>query len=317
MLCRHLLPALVAALTVGMAGPAQSADAAAGHAPAHMTNLTVGVLPVSDSAPIYIANKQGLFAKRGLSVKMVPAPDGPAATSGLISGQMQFAFASYVPFILAVSKGAPLVLASPSEMTTGVPSGIVVLDKSKYKTTAELSGAKIAVSALVNIGTVAIRQHVGAAGVDVKSIRFVALPFPNMLAALEHGQVDAAWLVEPFLTQALSMGARVLFNPFALPMPDVPMAGYMTMKKYAADNPTIVARFNEALQEGAKIAKDNPQVYRETLPTFTKIPAAVAAKMQLNTFSPKAPQEAMQTLSDLMAKDKLLDSQFDVTPLYH
>jgi NitT/TauT family transport system substrate-binding protein len=316
MLIRKLLPALVAALTLGMAMPAQSADAPAEHAPAKITNLTVGVLPISDTVAIYIADKQGLFAKRGLSIKVVPAPGGAAATSGLLSGQMQFAFGSYVPFILAAAKGAPLVLASPTEMTSGVPSGLVVLANSKYKKTAELAGAKIAVSALANIGTVAIREQISAAGVDAASIKYVALPFPNMLAALEHGQVDAAWLVEPFLTQALEMGARVLFNPFAAPMPDVPMAGYMATKKYVADNPQIVARFNEALQEGADIAKKNPQTYRDMLPTYTKIPPTVAAKMQLNTFSSQAPQAGMQKLADLMAKSKLLDGHFDVAPLY-
>lgn len=280
------------------------------------TNLTVGVLDVTDTAPLRLAIKDGYFAKAGLNVKTTPAPGAAQATAGLVSGQMQFAFGSYVPFILAASEGAPLVLASQTEMTSGVPSGLVVLNDSKAKTAADLKDAKIGVSALTNIGTLAISQHLDAAGVAPSSVHYVALPFPNMLAALQHQQVDAAWLVEPFLTQAVEAGARVLFNPFAAPMPDLPMAGYMTTKTYAEAHPDIVKKFDQAMQQAAVKLSSDPQAFQSLLPTYTAIPTAVASKIKLNTFTPQAPQASMQQLSDLMATDGLLKAKFDVAGFY-
>ena len=314
--------AAVAALSLAMAltacsgnSSSSSSDGASGSS-GGTTTLTVGVLDVADTAPLRIAVKEGYFAKEGLTVNTTPAPGAAEATAGLVSGQMQFAFGSYVPFILAAQQGAPLTLASQTEMTTGVPSGLVVLKDSKYKSAADLAGAKVAVSALTNIGTLAIRQHLSGAGVSPDSVHYVALPFPNMLAALQHHQVDAAWLVEPFLTQAEGAGARVLFNPFASPMPEVPMAGYMTTQKYASANPEIVKKFDKALQEAAAEASSNPEAFRSILPTYTAIPATAAAKMQLNKFASQAPQTSMQALSDLMLKDGLMKTKFDVASLY-
>lgn len=280
------------------------------------TNLTVGVLDITDTAPLRLAIKDGYFAKVGLNVKTTPAPGAAQATAGLVSGQMQFAFGSYVPFILAAAQGAPLTLASQTEMTTGVPSGLVVLNDSKAKTAADLKDAKIGVSALTNIGTLAISQHLDAAGVSPSSVHYVALPFPNMLAALQHKQVDAAWLVEPFLTQAVEAGARVLFDPFSAPMPDLPMAGYMTTKTYAAAHPDIVKKFDQALQQAAAKVTSDPQTFQAILPSYTAISAAVASKIKLNTFTSQAPQASMQQLSDLMLKDGLLKAKFDVASFY-
>jgi NitT/TauT family transport system substrate-binding protein len=280
------------------------------------TNLTVGVLDVTDTAPLRIAIKEGYFAKEGLNVKTTPAPGAAQATAGLVSGQMQFAFGSYVPFILAASQGAPLRLASQTEMTSGVPSGLVVLNDSKAKTAADLKDAKIGVSALTNIGTLAISQHLSGAGVSPSSVHYVALPFPNMLAALQHKQVDAAWLVEPFLTQAVEAGARVLFDPFSAPMPDVPMAGYMTTNTYASAHPDIVKKFDQALQEAAAKATSDPQTFQSILPSYTSITSAVASKIKLNTFTSEASQTSMQQLADLMLKDGLLKAKFDVASFY-
>ena len=44
-------------------------------------------------------------------------------------------------------------------------------------------------------------------GVAAGQVSVVELPFAQMLAPLQRGQFDAAWLPEPFLTMALGRGA--------------------------------------------------------------------------------------------------------------
>ncbi len=318
---RGLLSTALLAFVFGVPAHAASGESTSGgSAPAATgptTKVTVGVLNVSDAAPLYLAIRDGIFARHGLSVETTPAPGAAQATSGLMSGDMQFAFGSYVPFILAAQKGVPLKIAAPADDVNDSYSRVVVTKDSAVNGTADLKGRKIAVSALVNFGTVAIQEALKAAGVDPKSVTFVTFPFPNMVAALEHGQVDAAWLVEPFLTQARDSGkTRDLFNPFAGTMQDIPAAGYMMTAGYAKSNPEVAVNFRRAMAEASSRAAADPTAVRQLIPTFTKIPESTAAKIALPTYTSVLEPAKLQHLADVMAGNGLLGKAFDASVFF-
>lgn len=307
-----------AVLALALCAPADAAsDAPAISGADSMMHVTVGVLNVSDAAPLYLAIRDGIFARHGLSVQTTPAPGAAQATSGLMSGGMQFAFGSYVPFILAAQKGVPLKIAAPADDVNDSYSRVVVAKDSTVNSTADLNGRKVAVSALVNFGTVAIQEALKAAGVDPGSVTFVTFPFPNMVAALEHGQVDAAWLVEPFLTQARDSGkTRDLFNPFAGTMEGVPAAGYMMTAGYAKSHPEVVAGFRRAMAEASSRAAADPSAVRQLIPTFTRIPESMAAKIALPSYTSKVEPTKLQHLADVMSSNGLLGKRFDTSVFF-
>lgn len=53
------------------------------------TNIVVDAFPAIDSAGLYIAQTQGLFAAQGLHVTIVPTPAIPPSTQTLVNGQEQ------------------------------------------------------------------------------------------------------------------------------------------------------------------------------------------------------------------------------------
>ncbi len=57
--------------------------------PLEKTNIVVDAFPVIDSAGLYIAQPQGLFAAQGLHVTIVPVTTPPPSTQDLINGQEQ------------------------------------------------------------------------------------------------------------------------------------------------------------------------------------------------------------------------------------
>lgn len=305
-------------LALGLRTPpataASTTDANRADAP---VKVTVGVLNVSDTAPLFLAIREGIFTRHGLSVETTPAPGAAQATSGLVSGDMQFAFGSYVPFILAAQRGVPLRLAAPADNVNNDFSRIVVAHDSAVRSTADLAGKRVAVSALINFGTLGIQEALKAAGVDPKQVTFVSFPFPNMLSALEHGQVDAAWLVEPFLTQARDSGkTRDLFDPFAGTMQDVPAAGYMMSASWARANADVAARFRQAMAEASKRAAGDPAAVRAAIPTFTKIPEAIATRIGLPAYTAELDRARLQHLSDLMSDNGLLPGHFDTAVFF-
>ena len=70
-----------------------------------------------------------------------------------------------------------------------------------------------------------MRASVRKAGGDPAKVKFVELPFPDMPAALQAGQVDAIFVVEPFLTAALGAGRRkVASATTSTPRPNLTVA---------------------------------------------------------------------------------------------
>ena len=91
-----------------------------------------------------------------------------------------------------------------------------------YPAPKDLAGKKIAVNTQKNIGDTTVRESVRKDGGDPSNIKFVEMPFANMPAALEKGDIDAAWVVEPSLAVAKDMGARVVAWNFVDAAPTSP-----------------------------------------------------------------------------------------------
>lgn len=275
-------------------------------------DITVGVLEIADTAPFFMAIEEGIFEKHNLNVETVPAPGGAQAASGLVSGDMQFAFGSYIPFILSTQQGAGLKIASNAVNPSETFSRVVVNGSSDLQSIDDLEGKTVAVSALTSIGSVAAQESMKAAGLNPDDVTFVEMPFPNMSAALQKDQIDAAWVVEPFLTQSKEAGARELFNLFAGDMATVPLAGYMMSASWAADNPEVVENFRAAMQEATEMAQSDEAAVRAIIPSYTGVPEDLALTIALPTFEAQVDFDALQRLADSMVDLGIMEEEFDV-----
>src|SRR5262249_17504272 len=90
-------PAVTRAALLGGGGARGGARAPA----VEKTDLTVGAVPVADSAALYIAQRRHLFAAEGLHVKIVPVVSGATAISGQLAGKFDVVLGNYVSYILA------------------------------------------------------------------------------------------------------------------------------------------------------------------------------------------------------------------------
>ena len=132
-------------------------------------------------------------------------------------------------------------------------SAVVVPGGSDIQSVADLEGRRVAVNNLKNIGEVTIRKGIEDAGGDGSNVEFVELPFPEMPAAVAGGNVDAAWVVEPFVTVATGQGARAVFYPFAEPIEDLTVATYFTLEPTIQEDPEMVDAFQAAINESLRV----------------------------------------------------------------
>lgn len=79
---------------------------------------------------------------------------------------------------------------------------ILVGKNSPIQRPQNLAGKTVAANILNNIQTLTADNVLSADGVNIKSIHYIVVPFPSMGAAVESGKVDAAYMLEPFVTEA-------------------------------------------------------------------------------------------------------------------
>lgn len=315
----RLSPALAVAASAALLATAACSPSEEGTNEGELTTVTAGVIPIVDVAPIYLGVDQGFFSDRGIDLELESGSGGAAIVPGVISGEFDFAFSNVVSLIVAREQGLPL-----TALTNGVTSageqgadfgGVFVLDDSDVNGAADLEGLTVAANNLNNIGDTTVRQSVRADGGDPTAVDFVELPFPDMPAALETGQIDAVWAVEPFASTIREAGHREIASNFVDTHPDLSVAAYFTGEDRLAQDPELFADITAALEESLAYAEDNPDEVRRILGTYTEIDEQVIEQMVLPRFPAQINDESVQTLAELMVTDGLIDSEPDLDAL--
>ncbi|MET8151037.1 ABC transporter substrate-binding protein [Actinoplanes sp. NPDC049668] len=305
---RRILAAATAITTL-LAAYACTSDEGPGVA---ATRISVGVIPIVDVAPVYLGRQKGFFSRRGIDLTLVPEQGGALIVKGVLAGRYQFGFSNVTSLMAAQSEGAPLKAVANGVASTGRPgrdfSAVVVTDGSPIRSAKDLAGKRIAVNTLRNLGDTTVRQSVRRAGGNPTGIRFQAMPFSEMPSALQARQVDAAWVVEPQLSEALTQGGQVVASNFVDTAPDLTVAMYFTSRPTIEADPDLVARFAEAVNESLRYAAGHPEEIRDTVGTYTQITDTVRTAMILPNWSSDINRASLEQLATLGRADGIFTS---------
>ncbi|MCK9794476.1 ABC transporter substrate-binding protein [Isoptericola sp. 4D.3] len=284
-----------------------------------LTPVTVGVIPIVDVAPIYLGVQEGFFEDEGLDVTLELAQGGAAIVPAVVSGEYQFGFSNVTSLLLGSQQGLPLKVVAPGNLTTGESgkdfAAVVALPDSGIGSAADLAGKTVAVNTLNNIGDTTVRKVVDDAGGDASAVEFVEMGFPDMPAAVESGQVDAAWILEPHLTRALQSGAEPVAWNFAETDPNLLIAAYFTSQQQVSEDPETVDAFTAALEQSLTYAEEHPDETRAVLDSYTEIDPAVKDAMVMPRFTAELDEAQLQLLADLGLEYGMFDEPVDVSAL--
>ena len=136
---------------------------------------------------------------------------------------------------------------------------------------------------LSSLNSLSVMVLAKQAGIDPHSIHQIAIPFPQMPAALSQGRVQAAVIVAPFTQTALGEGATVLTHPNQVLFPNGTLTCLDAMGSYISANPTIVSEFRAAMDESVAYSATHQSVVKQTLAKGLSLPMAVAEKQILAT----------------------------------
>lgn len=290
-----------------------------GAAEGELQEVTVGIIPIVDVAPIYLGDEQGFFEERGIDLTLEAGQGGAAIVPGVMSGQFQFGFSNVTSLMLARGEGLPLKIVAPGNSSTGKEgedfSAVVVAGDSDIQSAKDLAGKTVAVNTLNNIGDTTVRESIRQDGGNADDVQFVELAFPDMPAAVASGNVDAAWVVEPFVAISEDQGHRVIAWNLVDTAPELMIAGYFTSEELLDSDPELVENFVDAITESLEYAAANPDEARAIVQTYTEIDDALIEKVTLPMWPTEVNEESTQKLADLAEQDGLVKEPVDVEAL--
>jgi NitT/TauT family transport system substrate-binding protein len=261
MLLRCLLALLIA--LPAATPPAQADDANTIHVVAVAIDLYAGA---------YYAQDQGFFKAAGLDVDVTTLANGGAAATALAGGSTDVASTNLVQVATAIAHGVPLtVIAGGGLYSTNAPSTAVCVSKSSPLHTArDLEGKTVGVAALNDQATLALKKWLGANGADYKKVRMIELGYPEMIAGLAAGRIDAAILAEPWQTTARNGDDRLFAKPFDSIAPVFNIGVWAAQKSWVQAHPDLARRFAGAIYAAAKWANSHHDESAQILAKYAK-----------------------------------------------
>jgi NitT/TauT family transport system substrate-binding protein len=298
--------ALILALAAFVAGCGDDDSGGGGEGPAKvLVSDTAGV----PSAFLEYGVKEGFFEKRDLDVEVQPSQGGATVVPAVVSGDVDIGGSNLVSVLLAQGKDIPVKIIAPGTFVDGNKdfSAIVVAKDSPIREPADLEGRTLAVNTLKNVAEVTARAALEKEGVDSSKVELTEVDFPDMTAAVEQGRVDAAFAIEPFVTQATAAGNRIVLRPYVGTKPGLQIGCYFTSEQYLAENEDVVQRFREGVGETARAIASDPSGFREFLPEASEIPPPAAQEAVLPAWKASSDQASLDLTAELMER-------YEVTP---
>jgi NitT/TauT family transport system substrate-binding protein len=261
-----------AVLLLGLVGPAAGSPTKQHR---KLATINLDGLPIANGFALDIGIAQGFFAKHGIEIKKTVFQSGNDIVLAMANNNGDIGYIGWVPAIIARSQGIKVITVSASDdEATSVDDNwqnVMVKGSSSIRTPQDLAGKTIAVNALKGVGEIVIRAALDKLKVDQTTVKFVAIPFPAMRAALNSGQVDAIFVPEPFMTQALTLdGARIALASGPVLGKYWPNGTYVAREQWAKDNPALYKGFHDAMAESLAYTQAHPEAVRAMLPAATR-----------------------------------------------
>jgi ABC-type nitrate/sulfonate/bicarbonate transport system substrate-binding protein len=272
-----LLPAL--ALMLLVPGSARAAE-----------SMRVAYLRTFAMMPFFYAQEKGYFKDEGLNVTGITLNNGPAAAAAVVSGSADVAESANVPVILAVAHHQPIKFFF-SENYEQYPKPVfvylVATGRSGITTLKGLKGKTVAINAATSDCALILRDHLRTAGLGPTAVKLIIIPFPQIPAALQLGEADAACLVEPFMTSVMHAPgkATVLASGSLANLKELgraPLDGFYAREDWLKKHEKTAASFMRALIKAQRELIANPPVYRQLLVEKFKMPKKLAEEMPVD-----------------------------------
>jgi len=212
----------------------------------------------------------------GLTIEFVPATDSGAATTSVISGDVQIANSSYFGVIDAINQGLPLEVLAEDWASTLDTGFLMARPGSGIESLEDLAGKTVNVISPTSSHAIKLHDTMIKQGLDPDEVNWVSLPYSQVADAFAQGTIDASSAVGPTLSTVTAAGATVVFDYAEGEYEGMAESGWVSTVDWIAANPNTAAAFQCAIFEAQGLINTDHELYIEKFQTFLGAPEAAA-----------------------------------------
>src|SRR5688500_3679264 len=184
--------------------------------------IKLGIIPLTDCAPLVIAFEKGIFKKYGLNVQISKEASWANVRDKLLTGELQGShYLCVMPFSVYTGVGGKAGSALPIAMMLNNNGQSITLSKDicgmikprDIGSVGRVDKEQSAMRELTFAGTfpggthdIWLRYWLAASGVDQNKVKIITIPPPQMVANMKVGNMDGFCVGEPWNQVAVKQG---------------------------------------------------------------------------------------------------------------
>lgn len=274
--------------------------------------LRVGVLPVLNTLPIFVAQEEGFYDDLGVTVEIVPVESARDRAIAQQAGEIDVANSDVVGTVLQVTGGQDVRIVRHDAFTpqyrffsivAGAASDLTTVEELTAALAADEAQIAISQNTIIEYLATAMLENAGYTPEEDDYLEVAAIPV--RLEQIAQGTVAAALLPEPLTTLATEVqgGAAILDDSAIGFIPVVLTVTGSIIDERSGD----VCAFLQAYEMAVQAINADPEAYRDNP---IRIPDPVRPSYTIPQFeAPRVPREAeVQGVIDWMVENGLVES---------
>ncbi len=290
--------------------------------PDDATRVTMGYIPVSIFAPVFVAYEKGYFAEQGLDVTLEQLPGGSDMVLQTATGGLDLGIAGTGPaFWNAASQDLGVKIIAPGH-AEGSPVATPLMISGRacqdglIASVADLAGKRVSVNA-PGATEFWLDAALQTAGLSLADVDLQFLSFPDAVVALESGALDAAMIGEPLATRAEQEGIAVrLLADF--PVQNIQPTMIFGNESWLASNPDAAAGFVAGYLRASRdlTTSFNDPLHLAIIQKYTDVPPQLIAESVKPVYSTDGSIsfESLSLLQGFFRERDQLDYDDDLDP---
>ncbi len=281
--------------------------------------ITVGLMRIDDSFPFYVAEKEGLFEKHGVTVELQNFSSARDLSTALQGGELDALMTDPVVTALSLKGGTDVRIVAMALGAVPEEGRFLVISAPESGITSpeQLEGRNIAISNNTMMDYL-VEQYENTLGLDKTAITTVNMPdlMLRTTTLLEGTEIDAAILPDPLAAYAVAEGANVVIDDTKLDE-NFSQSVVTVTADAIQNNRAAVDAMLDAYNEAIELINANPDEYRTFALECANVPEALAETYPTPSFTAESiPDEAaIAQVNSWMVERGLLDKAYTYTEM--
>jgi NitT/TauT family transport system substrate-binding protein len=291
------------------------------------TLVRIGYTPLIYAQPTFAAMEMGFFKEVGIEPELIRFENSTQIVNAVIEGSLDFCAIAPVLSVFAAEEKINhddslfKIFYYNLDSKEHPISFLLVKSDSNIKELSDLKGKTVGVFP-GNILSIISTKLLLAKYMDPdREVKFQDVGPQIQAQALESGQIDAMFSLEPFATIILEKGiAKILYTAPQLsvsaPLPGG--TGFMSTK-FVKEKPELAMKFDEAIQKAISYIRNNPSYAKEILTKYTPLDKSIALKVRQPEYQTTREMDGilLQKEYDALLRQGVLKRQMDVKNLIY